>query len=232
MTGGSIRDTPESGCRPPLIAAGIFSGMESSHPTPEQVTEELGDKVVNGLAFMVAQTREDLRVYRTTFPGWVADSTDRGLLNWCHDRLWVHAVRIFEDLDGVTLVDRLPLREISVGIRYRLRVKKHDLDGKVSTYLTQGALDFLEQDPPTLDGLEEVRLIAGYRWLAEERQLGAAVISLRDGKDRLVWMHDLDEPREGSVTTTIPILPPSQPRRPEIGLAADDTTAEGTQEEQ
>jgi hypothetical protein len=124
----------------------------------------------------------------------VADSTDRGLLNWCHDRLWVHAVRILGDLDEVTLVDKTPLREISVGIRYRLRVMKHDVEGKVSTYLTQGALDFLEQDPPTLDGLEQVRLIAGYRWLDEERQLGAAVISLRDGKDELVWMQDLNEP--------------------------------------
>lgn len=214
-----------------MIVAGIFSGMESSHPTPEQVTEDLGDKVVNGLALMVAQTREDLRVYRTTFPGWVADSTDRGLLNWCHDRMWVHVTRIFDDLDGVTLVDRLPLREIAVGLRYRLRVKKHDVDGKVSTVLTQGALDFLEQDPPTLEGLDEVRLIAGYRWSADERDLGAAVISLRDGLNHVVWMHDLDEPREGSVTTTIPILPSSQPRRPEIGLA-DEDAGEGSQGEQ
>ncbi|MGH3693438.1 MAG: hypothetical protein ACRDRX_05490 [Pseudonocardiaceae bacterium] len=56
--------------------------MKSSYPLAEQVLEDLGDKVVQGLALMVAQTRDDLRVYRRTFPSWVADSTDRGLLNW------------------------------------------------------------------------------------------------------------------------------------------------------
>jgi hypothetical protein len=206
--------------------------MPSSDITPEQVVADLGDKVVSGLALMVAQVREDLRVYRAAFPGWVADSSDRGLLNWCHDRLWVHAERILGDVDAVRLVDRLPVREIHVGIRYRLRVKKHDIEGKISTYLTQGALDFLEQDPPTLEGLEQVRLITGYRWDAEERQLGAAVISLRTSKDYLVWMHDLDEPQPGTVTTTVPIQPPAQPRRPQIGLVGDERADEGAQEEQ
>jgi len=211
--------------------AGINCGMKSSYPTAEQVVEDLGDKVANGLALMIAQTREDLRVYRGTFPAWVADATDRGLLNWCHDRMWVHATRVFQGVEEVTLVDRPPLREMYVGTRYHLRVKKHDVEGGVSTYLTQGALDFLEQEPQTLEGLEEIRLIAGYRWLADERTLGAAVISLRDGRDRVKWMHDLDEPGEGLVTTTVPILPPTQPRRPEISLAADDTGSAGVQEE-
>jgi hypothetical protein len=55
--------------------------MKSSYPSAEQVLEDLGDKVVQDLALMVAQTRDDLQVYRRTFPSWVADSTDRGLLN-------------------------------------------------------------------------------------------------------------------------------------------------------
>ncbi len=63
-------------------SGGINIGMKSSYPLAEQVLEDLGDKVVQGLALMVAQTRDDLRVYRRTFPSWVADSTDRGLLNW------------------------------------------------------------------------------------------------------------------------------------------------------
>jgi hypothetical protein len=206
--------------------------MKSGYPDPEEVVEGLGDKVVDSFSLMVAQTREDLRVYRTTFPGWVADSTDRGLLNWCHDRLWVHCVRLLGDLEHVTLVDRPPLREIGVGVHYRLRVKKHDVEGKVSTYLTQGALEFLEQESSAFEGMEQVRLIAGYRWLPEERQLGAAVISLRDGKDDLVWMHDLDEPPSASVMTTVPIVPSGGPRRPEISLRSDEGVADdGTQED-
>jgi len=113
---------------------------------------------------MVARPRQDLDVYRRTFPSWVADSTDRGLLNWCHDRTWAHATRIFDGVAGVSFIDSPPTREFYVGTRYRLRVKKHDIEGRVSTCLTQGALGFLEQEPATFDGLEEVRLIAGYRW--------------------------------------------------------------------
>lgn len=102
--------------------------MKSSHPSATEVLDDLGDKVAKGLALMVAQTRDDLRVYRRTFPLRVADSTDRGLLNWCHDRAWTHAMRIF----------------------------------------------------------------AGYRWDPELREVGAAVISLRDGADHLVCTHPRD----------------------------------------
>lgn len=208
--------------------------MRSPFPSPEQVLDDLGDKVVAGLALMVAQTRYDLQVYRRTFPAWVADSTDRGLLNWSHDRAWAHALRVFDLVPGVSFVDQPPLREIYIGSRYRLRVKKHDAEGRVSTYLTQGALDFLEQEPPTLDGLEQVRLVTGYRWDAELRQIGPTVVSLRDGAERLVWMHELDEPADGAVVSTIPILPPVEPPAPEIRLRSEDDKgerAEGTKGE-
>lgn len=110
-----------------------------------------------------------------------------------------------------------------VGTRYRLRVKKHDINGQVSTYLTQGALDFMEQEPAqTLDGLDEVRLIAGYRWDAELRELGPAVISLRSGPDTIVWTEELDEPVDGTVVSAVPIVPADGPRAPEIRLISDD----------
>jgi hypothetical protein len=208
--------------------------MKSSHPSATEVLDDLGDKVAEGLALMVAQTRDDLRVYRGTFPLWIADSTDRGLLNWCHDRAWAHAMRIFDGIPEVSFVDQPPTRELYVGTRYRLRVKKHDLEGHVSTFLTQGALDFLEQELATLDGLEEVRLIAGYRWDPELREVGAAVISLRDGADHLVWMHELDQPAGGAVVSAVPILPPAGPRTPEIGMVSDDgrnQRAEGIEEQ-
>lgn len=196
--------------------------MKSEYPSAEQVLDDLGDKVATGLALMVARTRADLTLYRGTFPGWVADSTDRGLLNWCHDRAWAHAVGIFDGTREVSFVDMAPTRELYVGTRYRLRVKKHDIEGGISTFLTQGALDFLEQEPATLDGLEEVRLIAGYRWDPELREVGAPVISLRDGHDRVIWMHELDEPAGGAVATTTPILSPTGPRPPQITMPGDE----------
>lgn len=175
--------------------------------------------------------RADLTVYRTTFPGWVADSTDRGLLNWCHDRAWAHSVRIFEGVREVSFVDRPPTGELFVGIRYRLRVKKHDIEGAISTYLTQGALDFLEQEPMTLEGLEEIRLIAGYRWDAELRDVGAAVLSLRDRHDRVIWMHELDEPAGGAVAITTPILPTTGPRPPRIEMGSDSHDIDAEREQ-
>lgn len=221
----------------PTPGGGINSGMNSGYPSEEQVQADLGDKVVLGLALMVARVRQDLTVYRRTFPAWVADSTDRGLLNWCHDRAWAHITTILDDHPEVHLVDRPPLRELCVGTTYRLRVKKHDIEGKVSTYLTQGALDFLEQEPQTLPGLEEVRLIAGFKWDPELRTVGAAVLSLRDGHDKLVWMHELEEPQEDVGPAPVPIQPPSDPTPPRIGLVADeereeDGTGTGTVEQE
>lgn len=204
--------------------------MISGFPSAEDVLDDLGDKVVEGLALMVARIRADLTLYRTTFPGWVADATDRGLLNWCHDRAWAHTVGIFDGTREVSFVDRPPTRELYVGTRYRLRVKKHDIEGAISTYLTQGALDFLEQEPMTLDGLEEIRLIAGYRWDPELREVGAAVISLRDGHDRVIWMHELDEPAGGAVAMTTPILPTTGPRPPQIAMGSDSHGSDSERE--
>jgi hypothetical protein len=204
--------------------------MKSRHPAEAQVLDDLGSKVVDGLAQMVAQTRADLRTYRATFPTWVAESTDRGLLNWCHDRLWAYAVRLFDDSPEITLKDRAPTREITVGHRYRLRIKKHDPEGKVSTYPTQGALAFLAQEQLALEGLDEVHLIAGYRWDPELRDIGAAVISMRDSQDNILWLRELDEPAEGRGATTTPILPPTMgPPAPQIGSASDDERREGTE---
>lgn len=203
--------------------------MKSGYPSAEQVLDDLGDKVTAGLALMVAQVRRDLGVYRETFPSWVTESTDRGLLNWCHDRACAHVARIFDSVPEVVFVDRPPIRELRVGIRYRLQVKKHDIDGLVSTYPTPRALAFFEQEPPTLDGFEEIRLIAGYRWDAELREIGPAVLSLRSGREHVVWMHELEEPSTGIVTAT-PIVPAGDPRTPQIRMASDDARADGAEE--
>lgn len=178
----------------------------------------LGDKVTSAIALMAAQTREDLRVYRNTFPGWVANATDRGLLNWVHDRAWSHLTAILDDTSEVSFVDKPPTREMFVGTTFRLRIKKHDIEGEVATYPTEAAMLFMTQ-PITLEGLDEVHLIAGYRWDSDSRQIGAPVVSLRDG-DNLVWIHELDEPTSGVVTPT-PMFPPVDPSLPNIVIDAD-----------
>src|SRR5215204_157668 len=116
--------------------AGIFLGMFCT-PEPHDVCGDLGDKVIHGISWAVRQARYELEEYRRLHPGWVAQSTERGLANWIHDRLWAWIVVALDGLDGVTVIDHEPIRELYVGTRYRLRVKRHHLDGRVASYPTQ-----------------------------------------------------------------------------------------------
>jgi hypothetical protein len=191
-----------------------------SYPGFDEVCEGLGNKVVHGLGVAVVRTREVYAEYRVQHPDWVANSTSRGLANWIHDQLFARSVAEVEGLDGVGVVDREPTRELWVGPNYRLRIKRHRLSGDIRTFPTPGAALFLLQPQPTLDGLDEVHLVAGYEWDDELREVGPAVLSLRNG-DKLVWYCELPTPAIDGVSgithggTTGPV-PPT------IGLTSDD----------
>jgi len=58
-----------------------------SYPGADEVLDDLGDKVVEAFARSVARARADLAEYRRLKPSWVAQSSERGLANWIHDRL-------------------------------------------------------------------------------------------------------------------------------------------------
>ncbi len=207
-----------------------------SLPNFEQVSDDLGDKVIHAFSAAVAHTARDLKSYRSCHPGWVADSTERGLANWIHDRLWTHMVRelqAVEEAGSVSVHDREPFRELWVGHKYKLRAKRHDSDGRVSTYPTQTALEFYTQ-APMIEGLEEVRLAVGYEWNTEERDIVQPVLSLRTDKETLVWKEllpvvalpdeqteDLDAQRDQE----------SRPTKPQIDLPfeeRDDNQETGT----
>lgn len=160
---------------------------------------------------------------------WVAQSSVRGLSNWLHDRLWHHLATELDTVDGVHLVDLGPTREVIIGVRYRIRMKRHDLVGRVNTYPTQTALAFFEQErsEPTLDTLEEIRLIAGYEWDPDTREMGRAVLSLRDGQDNILWLVEI--PSDGGEGTVDLIVPPVPgPTLPTITVPdeADETESE------
>lgn len=193
-------------------------------PVPADVCRDLGDKVIRAFSRAVSLTREDLSKYRATFPGWVADHCERGLAGWIHDRLWAHVLAEFQDIDEVTIVDREPLRELYVGIKYRVRVKRHHSDGRVASYPTQEALDFFDQGQ--LPGMELVRLIAGYEWDREQRSMGTPLLSLRDGMHDIVWIHPLPEVDEQGGTVVRPVMP--GPTGPVIGLPGIDVRHDET----
>ncbi|WP_157063249.1 hypothetical protein [Luteipulveratus mongoliensis] len=74
---------------------------------------------------------------------------------------------------------------------------------------------FLEQAQDTLDGLEEIRLFAGYRWDADVWQIGAPVISLHDG-EQVIWVHELPEADQLAIASAVPVTPHSGPQPPEV----------------
>ncbi|WET79729.1 hypothetical protein P3102_00225 [Amycolatopsis sp. QT-25] len=179
----------------------------------EDVLDDLGDKVVGALVDATNATRVDLADYRDAFPGWVADSRERGLSNWIHDRLWAHLRRQLTDVDSVGLLDQGVTREVKVGLRYRARVKRHTGRDRVRSYATKSALAFWAQSD-ALEGLEEVRLGFGYRWNPEERVIGSTIVSLRDGLDEdAIWAVEVDAGASGAAGTSITWTPvdPSLP---------------------
>ncbi|MFF4420481.1 hypothetical protein ACWGIU_15525 [Streptomyces sp. NPDC054840] len=186
-----------------------------SYPESSDVLSGLGPKVTRSLVRAVDLAAEDLLAYRTERPSWVAQSSERGLANWIHDRLWAHLTAELDGHPGVTLTDGEPTRELVVGISYRLRVKRHREDGQVSSYATQTALEFFAQGTQeAFPGLDEVRLTAGYEWDPDTRKIGEAVLSLRNGQEKVVWLIPLREVGEGGAGGTVQPVRPTTPTPP------------------
>ncbi len=196
------------------ITGGIFPGMFSPHDQ-HAVISGLGDKFLEDLAWSVRGARGDIADLREWRPSWFPTMSERCLANLIHDRIWARLVASSDGNPAVETIDREPLREIWVSQNYQIRIKRHRPDDKISTYPTAAALEFWTQGSQ-LPSLESITLGAGYRWIHEERRVGPAVISFRDGKDNPIWAVDLDEPREG--VGAIGWKPITRPDLPEIDL--------------
>lgn len=174
-----------------------------------RVLDELGDKVLEALAASVTGARKDFLRYQATLPDFAAQASSRGSANWIHDRLWHHVRALLDDVDEVFLIDLGVTREVVLGGRYRIRMKRHHPPAQVATYPTQTAMDFMSQAPEqlVLEGLEQVNLIAGYVWFGDSAEIGPAVLSMRDGQDNVLWIHVLPETgidRSANVATPLP----------------------------
>jgi len=66
-------------------------------------------------------------------------------------------------------------------------------------------------------------LEAGYEWNKDTRTVGAAVISLRDGRDNIIWVHPLPAPEAKDDKVTRPMVPgPTSPTVGIQGVATDE----------
>jgi hypothetical protein len=181
--------------------------FSSPYPTSEEVVDELGDRFLEAAAGTVGAARIDLGEMREWRPAWFPTMHSRCLSNLLHDRVWSHLVARVESDPAANVIERGPTREIAIGTHLRLRIKRHHIGDKISTYPTRTAIEFWRQNNDTLPGLEEVRVAVGYRWDPDARQVGAPVLSLRDGTDNVIWAIELSEPAAGEKVTWTPIEP-------------------------
>ena len=146
-----------------------------------------------------------------------ARHSQRGLLNWIHDQFFAHArVQFRAQVEGVSILDREPTRDIFIGHTFRVRLKKHASNDMVSSYPTDAFLAFAVQDPPQL--LQQVRLIGGYRWDAETNSIGTAVLSARDGRSKVLWAIELAEAVAEDGLASFELRIPSDANLPDLPI--------------
>lgn len=206
--------------------------FSTPYPTDDEVVAELGDKFLAALVNAVSGARSDINDMREWRPSWFPVMHSRVLSNIIHDRIWARLVAEIDSDPDTTVIEKGATREVTVGLHLRLRVKRHHIGDKISTYPTRTAIEFWQQSTNyQIPGLEEVRIAVGYRWDPETREVGAPLLSLRDGKDNVIWAVELDEPAGGVAVKWTPI----EPTLPSIELgdlgddAADDEGATGSQ---
>lgn len=196
---------------------GIFSGMKSTDfPSLEEVLTDLGDDLIERLSAAVYGARDDYRRHRAEHPDWAADETGRGSANFIHDRIWAHLHTQLDGIDDVTFADNEPTRQLGIGSRYVIRVKRHREHDCVRSYPTGTAWQFWSGDPAGVEALPGMRIVPlalGYRWDAEAKLFGSAVLSYRTDMDKPVWVAELEEtPAEtGATTLWRPVGGPSLP---------------------
>ncbi len=194
----------------------------------DAVLDALGQKALDAIGRAVAATRADLGAYRRLLPRFAAEASQRGLHNWIHDRMFANALVEIDGMPGASYIDEEPVRDLCFGSTFRVRMKAHDRDDLVTAYPTRASLDFYTQGwQPTFPSLDEVRLVAGYRWDRDLREMKEAVISLRDGRQNVRWAVELVEQGRSGVLHFEPHELPPLPEF-ELGDLGDEEQSEET----
>ncbi len=155
-------------------------------------------------------------------PGWFPTMFQREVAGIVHARIWAYLTAELEDVDGIAFRTTEPFREVRIvtplARTFKVRVKRHSEEDRISSYPTPSDLEFWGGVAATFEGLEEVPLAAGYRWDAATGEVGVPVISYREGKDNVVWAVEVDADAAGGA---VPLrYTPILPELPQIDLAA------------
>lgn len=195
-------------------------------PSPEQVLDDLGSKVTHAFVSSVDGARDDLKQFREWRAGWFTTFSARFLANFIHERIWAGMLTGLDGVDGVTLIDKEPRREVHLA-HYSIRFKRHSRGNTINSYPTNGTLAFWANAQPTIPGLDHFSLAMGYLWDGETRSIGEPVLSFRAELRKPVWQIRLDA---GAGASTQPIgWKPIEPTRPSFDLSdLIEGSAEGT----
>ena len=157
-------------------------------PTRDEVLNQLGDGFLRAYLEALGVARAHYASFRSG-PDFPANPTQRMVACFIHDWIWSAFVPLVEGDPSISVHDREPERQLTHGTNIRIRIKRHQLDDSLSSYPTEGSRDFWTPAAAVaLDGLEEVPLALGYRWDSDERAVGDAVLTLRDGADKAVGL--------------------------------------------
>ncbi|MDR1187065.1 MAG: hypothetical protein LBK95_06375 [Bifidobacteriaceae bacterium] len=196
----------------------------SEYPDADRVLADLGGPLVRSFVDAVDGARDDYAALREWHPDWFPSFTNRFTANFLHERIWDRLVRVVIDMEGVHVTDAEPTRELHSGTTYLIRIKRHHAGDRISAYPTDASRAFWSNRVVTLDGMESWSLALGYYWDGDERSVGDATLSFRDGKDNPIWAVRLHR-APGSVTSFS--WSPLAPDLPEIDLSG---VAFGTEE--
>lgn len=214
------------GLRP--ARSGIFSGMKTACPSPEQVTADFGQEFLAALVHAVSQSGRDLGTLRLEHPDWAVTYSQRFYANFLHERIWGLMLPTLERNGRIQLVDREPRRELTLGAKYRGRFKKHDEADGLHSYRTHSAVEFWHPDEPLpTDDVALYPLAFGYRWDRELNHVEYPVVSLRETMDKAIWVERLDLEADGDASRVV--HSPVEPDLPGLEVAIAEDTRERAQ---
>ncbi|MCL3777535.1 MULTISPECIES: hypothetical protein [unclassified Actinomyces] len=179
-------------------------------PTAEEVTDDLADVTPLFGAAYSEMTKEYARLRREE-AGLITRLSKRTVAGILHNLLWSSFSARVAALPRVMAIDEEPVHQVGIGLRYRVRIKRHRPDERIAFYPTRAAMEFWASAQGTFSGLRGCSLAFGYVWDPDLRAPVDAAISLQDGRDGAVWMIRLAPDEDAVHGFSFEHVPPSLP---------------------
>ncbi len=68
--------------------------------------------------------------------------------------------------------------------------------------------------------MEQIRLICGYQWDNDSGEIGPAVLSMRDGLNNVLWVHELKDTEKEATQPSLPVR--DDPTAPDVRSRLED----------